>query len=223
MTQRFTERLHQMAASVWEAQHEHPFIRGIGDGTLSLERFSYWVRQDYLYLIEYARLLALAAARAPDLVGMTRFADLARETLRTEMDMHRSYARRFGISPEEMERETKSPTCQAYTDFLLRTAALGDYAELVAALLPCMWGFCEIGQRLAERGAPDVPRYADWIAMYASPEFADLAAWCRDVVDRVAEGLPAEALDRMEGAFLTSSRYEHFFWEMAWRMEEWPV
>jgi thiaminase (transcriptional activator TenA) len=223
VTERFTEELHRLAAPVWEAQHEHSFIRGIGDGTLSLERFRHWVRQDYLYLIEYARLLALAAARAPDLEGMTRFADLARETLRTEMEMHRSYARGFGISPEEMERETKAPTCQAYTDFLLRTAALGDYAELVAALLPCMWGFCEIGQRLAERGAPDDPRYAEWIAMYASPEFANLAAWCRDVVDRVAEGLPGEALERMERAFLTSSRYEHLFWEMAWRLEEWPV
>lgn len=223
MTERFTERLHRLAAPVWEAQHEHPFIRGIGDGTLSLERFRHWVRQDYLYLIEYARLLALAVARAPDLEGMTRFADLARETLRTEMELHRSYARGFGISPEELERETKAPTCQAYTDFLLRTAALGEYTELVAALLPCMWGFCEIGLRLAERGAPADPRFADWIAMYASPEFADLAAWCRVVVDRVAEGLPEASLERMERAFLTSSRYEHLFWEMAWRLEEWPV
>ena len=59
MAERFTERLRQKAAGIWEAQHQHPFVRGIGDGTLDLERFKFWLRQDYVFLIEYARLLAL--------------------------------------------------------------------------------------------------------------------------------------------------------------------
>jgi len=223
VSDRFTDRLHRLAAPVWEAQHRHPFIRGIGDGTLDMERFSHWVRQDYLFLIEYARLLSLAAARAPDLEGMTRFAGLALDTLKMEMDLHRAYASGFGITPEELEGETKTPTCQAYTDFLLRTATLGDYGELLAALLPCMWGFSEIGERLAADGAPEDRRYADFIAMYASPDFAALAAWCRGAVDRAAEGLSEAALDRMDRAFLTSSRYEHQFWEMAWCLEAWPA
>jgi thiaminase/transcriptional activator TenA len=66
MAERFTEHLRQEAAGLWEAQHQHPFVRGIGDGTLGLERFKFWLRQDYVFLIEYARLLALAAARSPD-------------------------------------------------------------------------------------------------------------------------------------------------------------
>jgi len=37
---------------------------GIGEGTLGLERFKFWLRQDYVFLIDYARLLALAAARS---------------------------------------------------------------------------------------------------------------------------------------------------------------
>ena len=64
---RFTDRLHELAEPIWEAQHAHPFVRGIGDGTLDPERFRFYVRQDYLFLIEYARLLALGCARAPRL------------------------------------------------------------------------------------------------------------------------------------------------------------
>ena len=71
MAERLTRRLRQKAAGIWEAQHQHPFVRGIGDGTLSLERFKFWLRQDYVFLIEYARLLALAAARSPELETMT--------------------------------------------------------------------------------------------------------------------------------------------------------
>jgi len=75
MSERFTDRLYRLAQPVWEAQHSHPFVRGIGDGSLDIEKFKFWVCQDYLFLIDYARLLALAVARAPDLDSMRRFAD----------------------------------------------------------------------------------------------------------------------------------------------------
>jgi thiaminase II len=147
---RFSEQLRQAAAGVWEAQHEHPFVRGIADGTLDPARFRAYVRQDYLFLIEYGRVLALACARAPRLELIERFAELAHSTLRTEMDLHRAYAAEWGIKRAELERERPQPATRVYTDFLLRTAALCDFAELVAALLPCMWGYCELGQRLAQ-------------------------------------------------------------------------
>ena len=220
---RFSERLRALVEPIWRAQHEHPFVRGIGDGTLDVERFKHWVRQDYRFLIEYCRLFGLAAARAPDLETIGRFADLLQATARTEMDLHRAYAREFGISRAELEREPMGPTTRAYTDFLLRVAAIGDFAELAAALLPCMWGFSEIGRELAARGLPPEPRYAKWVEMYADPEFAALADWCRDLVDRLADGAPEEQRRRMEEAFVTSSRYEWQFWEASHKLEGWPV
>jgi thiaminase/transcriptional activator TenA len=219
----FSDHLRGLAGPVWQAQHEHPFVRGIGAGTLDLERFRYWVRQDYLFLIEYCRLFGLAAARAPDLATLTRFAELLTATATTEMAMHRAYAAEFGIDEAALEAETMTPTTRAYTDFLVRVAATGDFAELAAALLPCMWGFSEIGQRLRAGGLPAEPRYAKWVEMYADPEFAGLAVWCRELVDRVAEGASPEQRRRMEEAFVTSSRYELQFWEAAHTLERWPV
>lgn len=221
MSERFTDRLYRLALPVWEAQHSHPFVQGIGDGSLDIEKFKFWVRQDYLFLIDYARLLALAVARAPDLDSMRRFADLVHGALNVEMDLHRSYAAEFGIPIAELEAEEKAPTTRGYTDFLLRVAALDDFSGLIAALLPCMWGFSDLGQRLAQGPGPADERYAKWIEMYSSEEFAELAVWCRSLVDRVAAGLPEDTLRRMEDAFLTSSRYELLFWEMAWRRERW--
>ena len=223
MTERFTDHLRRLADPIWEAQFRHPFVQGIGAGTLPIEPFAHWVRQDYLYLIEYSRLFAIGAARAPDLESMGRHAELAQATLHTEMELHRSYAAEFGISPEELEREVKAPTCQAYTDFLIRTAALGSYGELMGALLPCMWGFYEIGHRLAEQGMPADARYAKWVRMYTDPEFAVLVDWCRDATDAAAQGLPAGERERVETAFLVSSRYEYLYWDMAWRQERWQV
>ncbi len=219
MARCFSDRLREAAEAVWRAQLEHPFLRGIGDGSLDLERFKFWVRQDYVFLIEYARLLALAAARSPDLDTMSRFAGLLKETLDTEMSLHRTYAEEFGITRTELEAEPAAPATRAYTDFLLRTATLGDFPELVAALLPCMWAFSEIGQDLAKKPQPADRRYAKWIEMYSSREFAALAAWCRDLLDRVAAGLPEREMQKLEAAFLASSRHELRFWEAAWKME----
>jgi thiaminase/transcriptional activator TenA len=223
MPERFTDRLRKKVGGIWEAQHQHPFVRGIGDGTLHPERFKFWLRQDYLFLVEYARLLALAAARSPDLDTMTRFAGLLHETLYTEMNLHRTYAAEFGITREQLEREVPSPATRAYTDFLLRVAATGDFGELAAALLPCMWGFSEVGLRLAALPRRDDHPYAKWIAMYASPEFAALSQWCRALLDTIAEGMTERDLQKLESAFVTSSRYEWQFWEMAWKMEKWQV
>ncbi len=220
---RVSDELRAVAAEVWGAQHDHPFVRGIGDGTLDGERFALWIRQDYRFLIEYARMLALGAARAPDLETMRRFADLAQAVLGEETDLHRSYAAELGIDGGELEREPMLPTTRGYTDFLVRMAAHEDFAELVAALLPCMWGFSEIGRRLAERGLPEDERYAKWIQMYSSEEFSELARWCRELCDRAGAGVSAAGRARMTEAFMTSSRYELAFWEMAWVGERWPA
>ena len=223
MAERLTDTLRAAASAVWDAQHEHPFIRGIADGSLDVERFKHWVRQDYRFLIDYARMLSLAASRAPDLDAMTRLAELAHATLAAEMSLHRAYAEEFGISADELERERPAPTCRAYTDFLVRTAATGSFAELIGALLPCMWGFSDVGLALKRGEQPADSRYRAWIDMYASPEFAELAGWCRELLDRVGADLPPRELRAVEEAFVTSCRYEYLFWEMAWTLESWPV
>ncbi|MCH8987651.1 MAG: thiaminase II [Chloroflexi bacterium] len=202
----------------------HPFVTGVGDGTLPVEKFKYYVAQDYAYLVDYSRALALASARAPRLDDMSWFAGLLDETLNVEMALHRSYCEEFGISARELEATVASPTTVAYTSFLLKTAHQGSFGELVASLLPCQWGYWEIGDHLAKRGLPqNAPLYAKWIEMYTSEEFAALAHHIRDMAGRIGdEAGPAER-DAMGQAYLTSVRLEHQFWDMAYNQEEWGV
>jgi thiaminase/transcriptional activator TenA len=217
-----SEHLRRLAEPIWQAQYNHPFVRGIGDGTLPIEQFGNWLRQDYVYLIEYSRLFAYAAGRAPDLATMQVFSKLLYETTDGEMALHRSYVAEFGITAQDLEQVEKWPTCQGYTDFLLRVAAMGDYPELVAALLPCMWGYSDLGMHLQSQGLPAEERYARWITVYASPEFAELTRWTCDLLDRLSAGAPAALQHRIEQAFITSARYELAFWDMAWNGERWP-
>ncbi len=218
---RLTDEMLVAARPILAAQLEHPFVRGIGDGSLPPKTFERWVRQDYLYLREFARVFAWAAAKADRLASMSWYASVLDLTLNTEMALHREYAARFGIGEEELEAEEMWPTTRAYTDFLVRTAADGDMADLLATLLPCAWGYAWLGARLSENERPADQRYADWIEQYASAEFQDAAEWLRTETDRVAGPASGAKRTRLVELFVLSSRYEHRFWEMCWTGEIW--
>jgi thiaminase/transcriptional activator TenA len=220
----FIENVERQALPVRQAVLSHPFITGVGDGSLEVERFKYYVLQDYVYLVDYSRVLALAAARAPDLETMRWFAGVLEATLTTEMDLHRSYCAEFGITAAALEGTRAAPTTTAYANFLMKVAYLGSFGELVAALVPCQWGYWEIGNHLARRGVPaGAPLYRKWIQMYTAPEFAALATYIRQLADWEGERAGAAQRAAMEEAYLTSFKYEYLFWEMAYNQEEWAV
>jgi thiaminase (transcriptional activator TenA) len=137
-------------------QLAHPTVRGIATGDLEPARFRAWLVQDYLFLLDYVRLFALAAARAADTDTLGRLVDLAHSTFHQELSLHRGYAAEFGLGEADLDQAEKSPVCAAYTDFLLRTATTADFAEVLAALLPCMWGYSELGRALAAAGLPSL-------------------------------------------------------------------
>lgn len=217
----FSDRLLAEGADIWDAQRTHPFVTELADGTLEEAAFQYWIEQDYLYLLDYARVFALAGARASEEQLMTELQGVAHETLDTEMDLHRAFAEEYGRSRTDLEAVEKAPTTQAYTDFLVRTAYEGSLAELSAALYPCEQGFLDVAAAAAER-AEGEHRYTPWIDLYTSETFHEVVDQARSFVDRMAERNPGER-EAMREAFMTSARWEYEFWTMAYRQEAWSI
>ena len=218
----FCDELRYYARDIWDNWHSHPFITGIGDGSLDREKYIYWIKQDYVYLRDYARVFALAGAKARELADMQDFAKLVDGVLNTEMALHRNYCSQFGLDVSELDTLEKSPTCQGYTDFLVRTGAMETVGVTIAALLPCFWGFYEIGTRLRTVGdTSENNPYRAWIEMYSSAEFAKLVKWSKKLTEKYAQNAGAKEKKAMKEAFLISSKYESMFWEMAQVLEEW--
>ena len=217
----FSDRLLDDGTDIWSAQKAHPFVTELAAGTLDEDAFRYWVRQDYRYLLDYARVFALASTKADTEADMTALMDVAHTTLDHEMDLHREFAARYGLTPEELEATRKAPTCVAYTNFLLRTAHEGSIAEIAAVIYPCGKGYLDIGEHMAELATAE-HRYTPFIEMYTDEEFAAAVEWMTGFVDRTAERYPGEH-DAMREAFLRSARLEHRFWEMCYTQESWQV
>ncbi|MEV6210386.1 thiaminase II [Kitasatospora sp. NPDC051914] len=200
----------------------HPFLAGLTDGTLPRQAFRHFVVQDSHYLRDYARALAVCAAKAPDEADVRAFADDAVGALAAEQEMHAEFLTAFGETAAEAAAEPVLPTTLAYTSYLLATVHGGSFAEAVAAVLPCYWIYARVGEALLAKSSPD-PLYAKWIAAYGDEAFQSVVRRVLDLTDRLGEEISPTERRRMVRHFTTTSRYEWMFWDAAWRGETWPV
>src|SRR5512133_2971793 len=200
----------------------HPFVAGLTDGSLPRDAFAHYVVQDALYLVDFARALAVGGAKAPDAHAVSMFAGHARGALEVERSLHAGRLLDLGLAPDEEAAAPVLPTTLAYTSYLLRSCHQGSFAEGLAAVLPCYWIYAEVGTRLLARSSPD-PLYARWIATYGGEEFGKIVADVLALVDRVGASAGAAEQASMREHVVTTSRYEWMFWDAGWRRESWPV
>jgi thiaminase (transcriptional activator TenA) len=220
MTQ-FSQTARQQTESLRASIHGLPFNRELAAGTLDRERFQHYITQDALYLGEFSRALALAAARAPDTATVQAFAQSALGAVAVERALHEHFLRAFGIDPAALTDTEPAPDCLAYTNFLFATAYHEPWEVLVAALLPCFWIYWDVGCAIAETAAPHNP-YRAWIDTYADPRFGEAVQTVIATTDRAAAAASETVRRRMLAAFIRATQYEWLFWDGANRLRGWP-
>ena len=214
-----SEVLHQAAAPVWERCLNHPFVTGLGDGSLPVEKFRYFMLQDYLYLFDYARVFALGVVKARDPELMRSFAASVESILNGEMKIHRAYMQRLGITEAQVFAVQPALDNLSYTHYMLSVANAGTPVEIVASILACSWSYAEIGQALAKLpGALEHPFYGEWVQSYAGEEYAAMNQGLIDLMNKLAENVSDEQLEHLKEIFVNCSRYELGVWDMAWEM-----
>ena len=218
---RFSAEAWQRTASLRAAIHRLPFNAELAAGTLSRERFRFYILQDAIYLGEYARVLALAAARAPDAATVRAFGQAAVEAIAVEQALHARYLAEFGVEPAAIAAAEPAPDCLAYTSYLLATAQQQPWEVLVAAILPCFWIYWDVAGAISGTAAPGNP-YRAWIDTYADPRFGDAVRMVIDIADRAAAGATPAVRAAMRAAFRRSAQYEYLFWDGAYHRRGWP-
>ncbi|MEV0145129.1 MULTISPECIES: thiaminase II [unclassified Nonomuraea] len=220
----FCEEVRAHTATLLDAIHRHPFNTALGDGTLSRDRFTFYLVQDARYLAAYAKVLATASARADEPADAMFFAQSAHTALAVERALHTGYLDGFGLSPADVAGIGTSPTCLAYASYLQATALSAPLPVLVAAVLPCFWVYQDVGTALLERtaGRSGHP-YQAWISTYSDPSFAASVTQVRAIADRLAGTADPATRRAMAEAFCRATEYEWMFWDSAWRLETWPT
>lgn len=203
----------------WSAYVGHPFVTGLADGSLPRAAFLHYLRQDYVFLIHFARAWALAAAKAGSLAEMRAATATAHALLHEEMPLHVETCAAAGIDAAALEATPEAAANLAYTRFVLESGYSGDFLDLLAALAPCVLGYGEIGARLRS-GQEQAGAYGDWIETYGGEGYQSL---CRDVGALIDGALAARLgtdwpslprADALARRFATATRLEIGFWQM---------
>jgi len=218
---RFSHQAWQRTARLREAIHRLPFNTELAAGSLEPDRFRVYIVQDALYLGRFARVLAIAAAKAPDSDAMQSFAQSALSAVAVEQALHGRYLREFGIDPAGIDDAETSPDCLAYTSYLLAAAYHEPWEVLVAALLPCFRIYWDVGCTIAQKAAPDNP-YRAWIDTYADERFGKAVETAVAIGDRAATAVTAATRAAMLAAFVRACQYEWLFWDGAYQGRSWP-
>ena len=213
-----TERLLRCTRDIWEGYHAHPFVRGIADGSLDEDKFRFYMIQDYIYLIDYAKVFALGVAKARDMETMRLFASYVHQILDGEMEIHKSYMKRLGISLAEAESTSAALDNASYTAYMLKVAYEEGPGEIAAAILSCALSYEHIARRIVAEHpkAEEYPFYGEWVSGYANDGYSAANRELIALTERLTADYTRAQLRHLEEVFTICSRDETAFWDMAW-------
>ena len=217
------EDLKKTCQKEWQAYVEHSFVQQLGNATLAPEAFQHYLKQDYLFLIQFARAFALAAYKSPTLSDLRQAKEGLQAIVDVELDLHINYCKEWGISEQELADLPEARATLAYTRYVLDTGNRGDLLDLHVALSPCMVGYGEIANWLNSRAETirgERNPYDAWIAMYESEEFQEaMQAEIGWLNERLADVSPAR-FKELSRIFSDATRLEIDFWEMGLKQSD---
>lgn len=206
-TQKFSEEVWEKTLGVYQAIQNHPFNQELVKGTLAPDRFAFYSEQDSLYLVEFAKALAILGTKLEDKKDIEQVFRFAKDCLKEE-------------KKKVNEMVKMAPANFSYTQFLLATAAFKTREELAAALLPCFWIYQRLASEMKSQTSEKNP-YFPWISLYSNEKYLDDTQIMIAIVDRLAEKAEAPLKNKMQQAFETAMRMEWLFWESAYQKESW--
>lgn len=204
-------RAGDITANVMAAIKQHPFNQEMIKGTLDPAIFAYYLEQDAIFLPNFARTLALIAARVPTHHVQT-FLRLSDHALVSEPTIvHDFFKERAGYS----ETGKVAPTTLTFSNHLLFLAALAPIEVAIAAATAGFTSYRETAQYIAQHTTPSNP-YNRWITTYSSDGFdytvGQLVQLFADLGDKADATIQAQMLD----AYYKSTVFEHNLWDDAY-------
>jgi thiaminase/transcriptional activator TenA len=221
----FSARLREQCDGIWAGLHAHPFLGELTRGILPLEAFRFFIEQDLFFLPEFARCMAMGAAKSRGEDELEFFTRQLDGIIRLEIPSNRRLLEQVIALGAEDRGGSRAiaPANLAYTSFLLATAAAGGPLEIIAAILPCSWSYVEIARGLKDE-LTEHPVYSDWVGFYLEDTEAELVLDMRETFDNLTREAAPNELKRQQltEIFMMSSRLEGMFWEMAYTLDQWP-
>ena len=205
----WTREAWDAAEPIYQSIIDHPFITELAAGTLAQEKFDRYLAQDELYVGNYGRQMFELAELITDPEQHRMFSDFAREGIEGEKAMHALLIERFGIDTAVQP----SAVTAAYNAHTQEAIATGIKEIGLAAMLPCMWVYNEVGLYILRTAQVEGNPYKEWIQEYGNEAFTEGVNQVLQLADEYAEAADETTRKRMTSAYIEATRYEYLFWD----------
>lgn len=214
------ERLRNATEDIWNSYYTHSFILGIQEGNLPQEKFAYYMVQDYYYLLQYVKVFAVGVQKAKDEETMAYFAGVQDYILNHEMEIHRNYMEKLGITKEQLEKIPSELDNRSYTSYMLEVSMNGSIRDILVAVLACAVSYEYIAREIVKRGGNmNHPFYGEWISSYSSEEYHQNNMSLIAMVEDACEGISEKEYLALEEIMVNCSKYEYLFWDFSYEYE----
>lgn len=209
----FSSRAWKEAQPIFTRICAHSFLQEMAAGTLSRESFRIYLEQDCIYMTNYGREFLQLAHMLPQSRMQQLFVQFAQEGVAAEEAMHQMLMTEFGGGDAIPLKGTID-----YMNHTRQYFAPEDLPMAMAAMLPCMWVYNEVGKYILsiEQNGEQNP-YHEWISCYASELMDEGVANALCLVNELAVRETPEHREQMLNAFLVSTEMEYVFWDQAYR------
>ena len=208
-TSSWTRQAWDAALPIFNQILDHPFIKELAAGTLAPDKFDRYLAQDELYVGNYGRQMFELAELIPDPVQHDMFYAFAKEGIEGEKAMHALLIDRFGIDTQVQPSQVTA-AYNAHTETAIRS---GSKEIGLAAMLPCMWVYNEVGLHILRTAAVEGNPYREWIQEYGNEAFTAGVAQVLELADSYAAAAPEDIRERMTSAYIEATRFEYLFWD----------
>ena len=205
----WTRQAWDAALPIYNQILDHPFIKELAAGTLAPDKFDRYLAQDELYVGNYGRQMFELAELIPDPVQHDMFYAFAKEGIEGEKAMHALLIDRFGIDTQVQPSQVTA-AYNAHTEAAIRS---GSKEIGLAAMLPCMWVYNEVGLHILRTAAVEGNPYREWIQEYGNEAFTAGVAQVLELADSYAAAAPEDIRERMTSAYIEATRFEYLFWD----------
>lgn len=215
---KYTDRLFQENKELWQDYLSHPFIKGLEKGDLDLEKFKFYMIQDYLYLLEYNKVFAIGISKTSNITEHMILTSSLEAINRELSEVHLQYMKDIGITDEDISSMIPTMTNLGYTSYMIAKAHENDIVNTLIAVLSCSWSYAYIGNKIVESNKDAVNNefYGRWVKSYSSDGFQNSNKELMDYVNKKCANLDEDRLKELSFIFKACSIFEMKFWDMAY-------
>ncbi|MGY9058718.1 MAG: TenA family protein [Candidatus Puniceispirillales bacterium] len=204
----------------WNNYTKHKFVKNIANGTLKKELYIKYLIQDYLFLIHFSKAWALLVLKSNSTEEMRVSSATLHALINEELQLHINTCKEYGISESQLYNAEEEIANIAYTRYVLENGYTGDFLNLLISLIPCVFGYGEIGLELSNVANKNNP-YIKWINTYGSNEYQALCIKIGNMLDIAIINRLGNNFENnlkwniLNNQFITATKLEINFWEMS--------